>query len=263
MTELTVLAAFAHPDDETILAGGMLAMLIDQGAIVHLLLATRGEGGELGEPPLVEQAGLGSLREQELHCAAKVLGIKSVLFLDYEDPLVGTDELLHPFKADLEALAQEISAVLRATGSQALITHGSNGEYGHPAHILMHRACKLALQSENGFSTPLYTISAEFPDHPRPRLANQQDLAHFVIDVQPWLTSKRKAAECHQSQGALFLRRSSQEAGRQLKLAEVLMKVESLHRAWPPPGTPVPDPFERFLRRHCHPAILIDNLGRE
>jgi hypothetical protein len=42
------------------------------------------------------------------------------------------------------------------------------------------------------------------------------------------------AAACLRTQRALFLRRSSPEAGRQLRLEEVLMRQESLHRAWPP-----------------------------
>ena len=74
MVDLTVLAVFAHPDDETILAGGILAMLAEQGATLHLLLATRGEGGEPGEPPLTERSQLGMVREAELRCAAEKLG---------------------------------------------------------------------------------------------------------------------------------------------------------------------------------------------
>ena len=50
---LDVIAFFAHPDDETMLCGGTLALLDSLGARVHLLVATRGEGGEMGEPPLV------------------------------------------------------------------------------------------------------------------------------------------------------------------------------------------------------------------
>lgn len=42
----------AHPDDETRLTGGLLARLAAQGVDVHLPCLTRGEGGEVGEPPL-------------------------------------------------------------------------------------------------------------------------------------------------------------------------------------------------------------------
>ena len=262
MDELIILAAFAHPDDETILAGGTLAMLVDRGAKLHLLLATRGEGGELGEPPLTNRTGLGPTREQELRCAAKYMGIDSVLFLDYIDPVVGEDQNLHPFEADLETLADEIGTALQATQARVLISHGSNGEYGHPAHTFMHRACLLGLQTTLGAKAALYTIAANFPDHPRPRLANQDDPAHFVLNIKPWLPAKLKAAECHQTQRALFVRRASQEAGRPRSIEEVLMTVESLHRAWPPWATGVGDPLSQFLRTHCSDAILLDVLNQ-
>ena len=263
MGELIVLAAFAHPDDETIFTGGTLAMLVDRGASLHLLLATRGEGGELGEPPLTNRPGLGVAREQELRCAAETLGAASVLFLDYVDPLVGEDESLHPFKADLETLADEIGAAFQATQAQVLITHGSNGEYGHPAHQLMHRACLLSLQTSSGVSAPLYTIGANFPDHPIPRLANKDDPAHLVLNIEPWLPTKLKAAECHHTQRALFIRRYSQAAGRPLSLDQVLMRVESLHRAWPTQGIRAVDPFTHFLRARCGDALILDGLEND
>lgn len=261
MAELSVLAVFAHPDDQTILAGGTLAMLTDRGADLHLLIATRGEGGELGEPPLTNRSALGKVREHELHCAAEVLGVKSVLFLDYLDPVVGEDESLYAFQADLEILASEIGAAVEATQADILITHGTNGEYGHPAHVLMHRACLLAIQSTPGNHRRLYSIAANFPEHPKPRLANKDDPADFVLDIEPWMPLKLQAASCHRTQGALFVRRASQEAGRFLPLKEVLMRVESLHRTWPARTTSPSDPLEQFLRDRCREAILMDGHG--
>jgi LmbE family N-acetylglucosaminyl deacetylase len=260
--ELTILAAFAHPDDETILAGGTLAMLADRGAQLNLLLATRGEGGELGKPPTVHREELGAQREQELRCAAEVLGATSVLFLDYIDPLMGEDEALHPFEADFETLAQEIGAAIKATKADVLITHGSNGEYGHPAHVWMHRACLHGLQTSTGTATPLFTISANFPDHPRPRLANKDDHAHFILNVEPWLSIKLKAAECHRTQGSLFVRRSSKEAGQRLTLDQVLLKVESLHRAWPPLESLDEDSLTQFIRARCLDVVLLDRMNQ-
>ena len=65
MTMFNVLAIFVHPDDETMLVGGTLALLARSGAAVHYLSARRGEGGELGEPPLTTQENLGKVRETE------------------------------------------------------------------------------------------------------------------------------------------------------------------------------------------------------
>lgn len=230
-----MLAFFAHPDDETILAGGILALLAEAGAAVHYLCATRGEGGEVGEPPLAEVDRLGTAREQEMVCAVRALGGRSLTFLDYEDPRVGPEETLYPFTEDLTLLAGQVAVTVRQLGAAALITHGSNGEYGHPAHVLCHRAGLAAVRSlQDETSLAMYTVSPSFPDHPKPRLANEDDPAHLVVEIGPAMERKERAADCHRTQHALFVRRASREAGRSLSVAEVLMRLEGLHRAHPP-----------------------------
>ncbi len=254
--KLVVLAAFAHPDDETMLIGGTLAMLAARGARVHVLCATRGEGGELGEPPLCQPHELGRRREAELRCAVQALGCASLEILGYRDPPVDQQGHLHAFNADLDSLATQIRQRMQSVGAGVLITHGSNGEYGHPAHRLMHQAALGAVQTSPTDTAILYTVSATFPGHPRPHLANEDDAAHFVLDVGPWLAAKLTAARCHRTQLALFLRRSSRAWGRPAQLEEVLMRRESLHRAWPAGGDALHDPLARFLQARCADALL-------
>src|SRR5207237_1195590 len=55
---------------------------------VEILSVTRGEGGEVGEPPVTSQERLGEVREAELRCAAEALGAAGVTFLPFVDPLV-------------------------------------------------------------------------------------------------------------------------------------------------------------------------------
>jgi len=167
MARLNVLAFFAHPDDETMLAGGTLALLARQGAAVTYLCATRGEGGEMGEPPLCVLEELGAVREREMRCAVQELGAAGVEFLDYIDPRVGADNTLYPYAENVERLAEELRAVIDRLGIDAVITHGSNGEYGHPAHVLTHRAARLALERSAQALPLLYSSNACFPDHPQ------------------------------------------------------------------------------------------------
>ena len=47
----TVLTISAHPDDE-LFGAGYLAKLVAEGHDLYLLCTTRGEGGEVGEPPV-------------------------------------------------------------------------------------------------------------------------------------------------------------------------------------------------------------------
>ncbi len=230
---LDVLAFFAHPDDETLLCGGALALLASQGARVHILVATRGEGGEIGEPPVCEREQLGLMREKELRCAAQALGAASLAIMDYIDPTVGPDAELFPFTENTEEVAAQVVEAIRYRKAGALVTHGVNGEYGHPAHQLAHQAARMAVQ-DLGEDAPLfYTAQASFPGHPHPRLANVDAPAHLVIDITPVLQQKTNAALCHITQHALFVRKRSEEAGRQMSVPEVIHTLEGLHRISP------------------------------
>jgi LmbE family N-acetylglucosaminyl deacetylase len=250
---MKVLTAFAHPDDETMLIGGTLAMLSARGARLHILSATRGEGGELGEPPLAQRSELGEVREGELRCAVDKLGADTLIVLGYLDPTIEVGQEGRAFTSDPQTLLAQIRSQIQRIKPDVVITHGSNGEYGHPAHILIHQAVFAAAKEE---SVSLYGISAYFMDHPRPRLANQDDPADFLLDIGKWFYQKLAAAQCHRTQQALFVRRSSQEAGKPLGLQDVLMRVESLHRFLPPSGNNTPDPLSRFLQSKCSDAII-------
>ncbi len=229
------------------LIGGTLALLAQAGVGVHYLSATRGEGGERGEPPLVDQEGLGDLREREMVCAVRALGGVTLDFLGYVDPLVGPQDTLYPFEAELETVVAQVQEHIRAYQVGAVISHGSNGEYGHPAHRLVNTAAALAVAGLGRDAPLLYTVYAAFEGHPKPRLVNPDDKADLIVDVTPALDAKVQAALCHATQNALFVRRSSQEAGRQMAVPEVIVNLESLHRAYPPLDGALDDELARLL----------------
>jgi N-acetylglucosamine malate deacetylase 2 len=244
---MNILAFVAHPDDETILTGGTLALLARQGADIHYLCATRGEGGEVGEPPLCMQDELGEIRESEMCCAVQVLGGKSISFMGYIDPVVGENDALYPYTRDQEDLVARLVDKIIQLQIDALITHGSSGEYGHPAHVISHRAALNAIEVLGHRAPGLYTFNADFPEHPRRRHANENDPAHLVLDIQSALKQKVSAALCHRSQNALFVRRASKRAGRPMTIPEVLVKVEALHRVYPAPDVKKADPLGKLL----------------
>jgi LmbE family N-acetylglucosaminyl deacetylase len=247
---MNILGFFAHPDDETMMAGGALGLLAHSGFKVHYYSATRGEGGEAGDPPLCSVEELGGVREAELVCAVKVLGGSSLTFLGYVDPCVGPDDRLFPFDANLTVLAGQIAASIQQHQPVAIFSHGTNGEYGHPAHLLMHQAVAIAVASLGEHAPLLYTPHAAYPTNPRPRLMNKDDPAHFVLDISSVRAQKIRAALCHRTQNAMFIRNSSKDAGRTLTMAEVILGVESFHRAFPlTPASVVPeDPITAALR---------------
>jgi LmbE family N-acetylglucosaminyl deacetylase len=245
---MDVLVFFAHPDDETILIGGTLALLADVGVRVHYLSATRGEGGEVGEPPLCAPEDLGVLRAEELRCAVETLGAESLNFLDYVDPRIGPGEELFAFEADFFNLVKEVETHIFRTCADFVITHGSNGEYGHPAHLLVNQAARQAISTLGESAPALYSVSPSFADHPKPRLANRDDPAHLLVDIRTTLKKKIAAAFCHRSQNALFVRRTSRKEGRPVTVPEVIMAVEGLHRSDPPVNGPLTDPLAEVLK---------------
>lgn len=231
---MNLLAFFAHPDDETMLAGGLLALLAKLGVNVHILCATRGEGGDPGEPPF-ERSELGAVRAAELACAANALGAASLTFLNYIDPLVGPEDALFPFTEDVNKLAGEFTGQILMKNAGIILTHGSNGEYGHPAHQIIYRAARLAWENIVDKRDFLwYTVQAGYPDHPRPHLMNPDDAAHWILDVRPVLQQKVEAARCHKTQNPLFLRKVSEMLGRPIIFDEVALDSESYHRVLPP-----------------------------
>ena len=245
-----VLCIVAHPDDETRLCGGVIALLISRGALVRLLCLTRGEGGELGDPPLAERANLGQVREQELRCAARALGINSVTFMDYVDPPVNADDKVSAPAHHPDKLTEQLAAQIRLHRPAAVLTHGSNGEYGHPAHRLLYRLTRRAVQALESNPPLLYSFSAHFPGHGYPRLANRDDPAHLIVNVEPVLERVIAAAQCHRTQHALFVRRQTKRSGRKVTVAEIVRTtpLEGVRRQLPDAeGTP-DDIFTRRLQ---------------
>jgi LmbE family N-acetylglucosaminyl deacetylase len=154
--------------------------------------------------------------------------------MDYSDPTVGAGEELYAFTEDVEGLAVQIVEAIHYRRAGAIITHGVNGEYGHPAHKLCHRAALRAVEVLGDEAPLLYTIQGTFAEHPYPRLANADTPAHLLVDITPVLKQKTDAALCHRTQHDLFIRHRSEEAGRRLTVPETILTIESLHRVFPP-----------------------------
>ena len=237
-----ILAFFAHPDDETVFLGGTFAYLADQGIEVHFLCATRGEGGELGNPPVCTREDLGKVREEELRAALQALGGKSVQFLDYRDPLVGPEGELYSFIDNLEGLVIKIQDEIHRICPEVIITHGPGGEYGHPAHIQAHQGMMSALSNDPSLNLAVYAPSWLSRD-----IGKFTPEPDFVVDITPWKKQKTRAMLCHKSQHGLFLRHGSARAGRPVTIPEMVRTQEALIRVQPASLENYPDPLAEYL----------------
>jgi LmbE family N-acetylglucosaminyl deacetylase len=141
------MAVYAHPDDEQGISG-TFARYARQGVNTSLICATRGEVGEIAPGVDATPETLGEVREAEMRCAAAKIGLRHLYLLDFRDSgMVGTPEnddtrCLH--QAHLLDVAEQVTKIVRAQKPQVMITFDAWGGYGHPDHIMMHKAALLA-----------------------------------------------------------------------------------------------------------------------
>jgi N-acetyl-1-D-myo-inositol-2-amino-2-deoxy-alpha-D-glucopyranoside deacetylase len=146
----SLLAVFAHPDDESIACGGVLALCADAGMRVSLVCATRGEAGHDVVDGLTGDA-LAARRAEELQAAADVLGIDAITLLDFEDGML-------PW-ADGEDLEEAVAAAIARWSPDAIVTFDEDGLYWHPDHVAVHEAVTAAVTGMGADAPALYYAS--------------------------------------------------------------------------------------------------------
>ena len=139
MTEQrTLVAIFAHPDDEAFGTGGTLTKYAHEGVDVHLIMATCGEAGQVSNPAVAATTPMSLLREQELRLACKQYGLKQLHLLGYMD---GQTTVVPPAEPVFK-----IVALLRTLRPQVVISFGPDGIYGHFDHLAVHRWASAAVE---------------------------------------------------------------------------------------------------------------------
>lgn len=139
----TLVSFHAHPDDESITAGGLLRRAADQGHRVVLVFGTRGELGEVEDGFLGEGEPLWQRRVAETLASAQILGAARTEFLGYTDSgMIGEPSNDDPncfWQAPVEDAALRLAALLREEQADVLTVYDDNGGYGHPDHIQVYR----------------------------------------------------------------------------------------------------------------------------
>jgi len=144
----TLLAVHAHPDDECIGTGGILARYSAEGGRTVLVTCTDGAVGEISDPSLATPENLAAVRAVELEAAVRILGISRLVTLGYRDSgMAGTADNQHPasfLQSDFEQAVERVVQVVRAERPQVIVTYDENGMYGHPDHIRAHQVAVAA-----------------------------------------------------------------------------------------------------------------------
>lgn len=224
---MTTLVCFhAHPDDEAIATGGVMAKAAAAGHRVVLVVATRGEQGEPVPGVLDEGEHLWQRRVVETHASAEILGAERVEFLGYEDSgMMGEPTNDNPacfWQADIEEAAERLAAILRDVDAGVLTIYDDHGGYGHPDHINVHRVGRRAaelvglgevyqgtmnrtrivamMEANRNSDEP----SPDLPDNDRDfdteAFGSPEEIITHAIDVSDFITLKKRSMEAHASQ---------------------------------------------------------------
>jgi N-acetyl-1-D-myo-inositol-2-amino-2-deoxy-alpha-D-glucopyranoside deacetylase len=235
---LRLLACFAHPDDEAFTASGVLAASVARGVDVRLICATRGEEDDIRFPGAATPETLGQVRDQELRCSCRVLGVQEPMVLGYRDSGWGDSPAQYHPQALVNTPAQEVVerlvAEMRRFRPHVVLTFEPGGLSGHKDHITISRhttvACQMAgeagmlpVQLQNGLvphrpqrlfymarprgfwlerARLLRRAGIEVP-LPNPELQNYGvplEHIHVTLDVSSQVEKKVASMLCHRTQ---------------------------------------------------------------
>lgn len=227
-----ILGVFAHPDDETFLAGGTLAKYATSGWEVFLLCATHGEAGRRGPNEGLSMEEFAAVRRQELERACAALGIHAPLFLACADQQLARN----CWQAAMEESAQ-IIARLRP---DIVVTFGPDGVSGHPDHValstIVTRAFQVAGEGPNTADGNKRTFRPQalyyvlgpvlVPLSCTPAKSILPPIVTTVIDIRDFGEKKFAAAQCYGSQRHLLPTDST-------GIAAIQEEPERFHRAFP------------------------------
>ncbi len=132
------MCVLAHPDDESLGTGGILAKYSADGVETFVVTATRGERGRFDDkgtrpgPDIV-----GRTRDAELRAAAHELGVREVIVLDYLDGELD--------RVDGGEASEKIAGHIRRVRPHVIVTFDPFGAYGHPDHIAISQLTAAAI----------------------------------------------------------------------------------------------------------------------
>jgi len=211
LTPPTLLAVWAHPDDEAYLAAGLMAQFIDRGGRVVVVTATRGEAGT-DDPARWPPARLAEERSRELRESLATLGIDDVHILGFPDGgcdrFDGTDIIGHH---------------IRRARPDLIVTFGPDGLTGHTDHRAVSRWTTDARNAVRPQADLWYTtVTPEFhhewgavndaarffyPDQADTPRTPIDDLVHHVALSDALLDRKYAALAAHATQTATLIDR--------------------------------------------------------
>jgi N-acetylglucosamine malate deacetylase 2 len=201
-----LLLVMAHPDDESMGAGGLVLRHTRNGVATHLICATYGEAGWMGKPLGSRKEDLPEIRARELEEAAAALAIDGVELWDYPDGGVT--------RSNQKEITERIWEHVGKVRPRVVVGWGPDGGYGHPDHIAVGACTDAAVGAMTEGERPaLYHLAvdrqqADFYAEAMSLAATAnalplqpQDNVDVVIELDAdEVMMKLRAIDCHKSQ---------------------------------------------------------------
>jgi LmbE family N-acetylglucosaminyl deacetylase len=196
----TILAVFAHPDDERVV-GPMLSRLSRDGREVQLVIATDGSKGIRDHAGIPAGPALAAARKLESECAAKRLGVRQLHLLGLEDGGLASFE-------NLSRLRTQLIGIIERVRPAAIVTFGPEGGTGHPDHRLVGNVVTQIVQADERHRTidlfyaqlPTERLRAAPPSSPTVNGVAEELLTVRVPFDPEDLVAGQEAFGCHRTQ---------------------------------------------------------------
>jgi LmbE family N-acetylglucosaminyl deacetylase len=260
---LTLMAVHAHPDDEALGTGGVLARCADEGIRTVLVTCTNGElgdgpGGIKPEDPAHDEGVVVPARMEELRASCRALGISNLELLGYHDSgMDGWPQNDAPgsfWHTPVAEAGHRLADLMRQYEPQVVVTYDENGFYGHPDHIQANRITLAAIDecgipdklyytaiprsALRGFGEILAEAGIERPAEveENPDFGTPDELITTTVDCSAVAARKYASLAAHasQSDNIFFLRMGEELFGR-------VMGNESVVRVQDSTDAPIPE----------------------
>ena len=199
----TLLAVFAHPDDESTVSP-ILARYAREGVDVTVAIATDGRLGFREHAGIPAGDELAAVRREEMECAAAKLGVKLVHF-EYHDQLRAAEGYSGHIP-HVRALLDDIADLIESLQPDAIITWGPDGGSNHMDHRLVgDTVTGVYLSRDWGKPISLYfygTPASRIEDEEaRARRGVYDAYLNVAVEYSPEDHAAASASlRCHQSQ---------------------------------------------------------------
>jgi LmbE family N-acetylglucosaminyl deacetylase len=192
----SALVIVAHPDDAEFMVAGTVSRWARGGARIIYLLVTDGDKGSSDHRAVRED--IAALRRDEQRAACKILGVRTVEFLHYEDGMV----------EPTLALRRDITCIIRKHKPQVAMCqdpsrfYSGRGYINHPDHRAVAEAALAAIypSARDGLTFPELLVEGLPPHKIREVFIGVTDDEDLIVDISDTIALKAQALKAHKSQ---------------------------------------------------------------